>query len=156
MRKLLSENLALSAWRRKIYQLRICLRRQNFLSLDHPKTYKYMRRQWILIGQSILKTIRTIGDQKCPSRGSRNRTRTCAKSRPVTAGTVINRLIKCQINQKKWLNPEIKIFIIFGHVTGLGTVIVLLICTLQVKWTLGSNYFKLCKLFCLSFAYITD
>ena len=33
-----------------------------------------MRRQWILIGQSILKTIRTIGDKKCPSRGGRNRT----------------------------------------------------------------------------------
>ena len=27
-----------------------------------PKTYKYMHRQWILIGQSFLKTIRTIGD----------------------------------------------------------------------------------------------
>ena len=51
-----------------------------------------MRRQWILIGQSILKTIRTIGDKKCPSRGGRNRTRTCAKSRPATAGTVINGL----------------------------------------------------------------
>ena len=51
-----------------------------------------MCRQWILIGQSILKTIRTIGDKKCPSRGGRNRTRTCAKSRPVTAGTVINGL----------------------------------------------------------------
>ena len=40
-----------------------------------------MRRQWILIGQSILKTIRTIGDKKYPSRGGRNRMRTCAKSR---------------------------------------------------------------------------
>ena len=56
-----------------------------------------MRRQWILIGQSILKTIRTIGDKKCPSRGGRNRTRTCAKSRPVTAGTVINGLKKDRI-----------------------------------------------------------
>ena len=81
-------------WKRKIYNFRTCSRRQNFLSLDHPKTYKYMRRQWILIGQSILKTIRTIGDKKCPSRGGRNRTRTCAKSRPVTAGTVINGLNK--------------------------------------------------------------
>ena len=51
-----------------------------------------MRRQWILIGQSIRKTIRTIGDKKFPSRGGRNRTRTWAKSRPVTAGTVINGL----------------------------------------------------------------
>ena len=51
-----------------------------------------MRRQWILIGQSILKRIRTIGDKKCPSRGGRNRTRTCAKAQPVTAGTVINGL----------------------------------------------------------------
>ena len=51
-----------------------------------------MRRQWILIGQSILKTIRTIGDKKCPSRGGRNRTRMCAKSRPVMASTVINGL----------------------------------------------------------------
>ena len=51
-----------------------------------------MRRQWILIGQSILKTIRTIGDKKCPSGGGRNRTRACMKSRPVTAGTVINGL----------------------------------------------------------------
>ena len=57
-----------------------------------------MRRQWILIGQSILKTIRTIGDKKCPSRGGRNRTRTCAKSRPVTAGTVINGL------RNKWFS----------------------------------------------------
>ena len=55
-----------------------------------------MRRQWILIGQSILKTIRTIGDKKCPSRGGRNRTGTCAKSRPVTAGTVINGLSDIQ------------------------------------------------------------
>ena len=47
-----------------------------------------MRRQWILIGQSILKTIRTIGDKKCPSRGSRN------KTRPVMAGTVINGLMQ--------------------------------------------------------------
>ena len=45
-----------------------------------------MRRQWILIGQSFLKTIRTIGDKK------RNRMRVCMKSRPVLAGTVINGL----------------------------------------------------------------
>ena len=85
----MSEN---GAWRRKIYNLRICWCRQNVLSLDPPNTYKYMRRQWILIGQSILQTIRTIGDKKCPSRGGRNRTRTCVESRPVTAGTVINGL----------------------------------------------------------------
>ena len=88
----MSENLSAQRVEKKNLNFRICLCRQNFLSLDHPKTYKYMRRQWILIGQSILKTIRTIGDKKCPSRGGRNRTRTCAKSRPVTAGTVINGL----------------------------------------------------------------
>ena len=76
----------------KFIILRICLCRQNVLSLDSPNTYKYMHRQWILIGQSILKTIRTMGDKKCPSRGGRNRMRTCAKLRPVTAGTVINGL----------------------------------------------------------------
>ena len=32
-----------------------------------------------------------------------------------------------QINQKKWLYPKIKYFIIFRHVTEMGTVIVLLI-----------------------------
>ena len=32
-----------------------------------------MRRQWILIDESFLKTIRTIGDKKSPSRGGRNR-----------------------------------------------------------------------------------
>ena len=31
-----------------------------------------MRRQWIMIGQSFLKTIRTIWDKKCPSREGRN------------------------------------------------------------------------------------
>ena len=33
-----------------------------------------MRRQWILIGQSFLKTIRTIEDKIIPSRGGEKRT----------------------------------------------------------------------------------
>ena len=33
-----------------------------------------MRSKWILIGQSFLKTMRTIGDKKIPSRGGRTRT----------------------------------------------------------------------------------
>ena len=32
--------------------------------LGPPKTYKYMRSKWILIGQSFLKTMRTIGTKK--------------------------------------------------------------------------------------------
>ena len=34
-----------------------------------------MRRQWILIGQSFLKTIRTIEDKIIPSRGGETQTR---------------------------------------------------------------------------------
>ena len=34
-----------------------------------------MHRQWILIGQSFLKTIRTIEDKIIPSRGGEKRTR---------------------------------------------------------------------------------
>ena len=34
-----------------------------------------MRSKWILIGQSFLKTMRTIGDKKIPFRGGRTRMR---------------------------------------------------------------------------------
>ena len=55
--------------------LRICLRRQNVLSPDPPKTYKYMRRQWILISADLIFSDWSVQDKKCPSRGGRNRTR---------------------------------------------------------------------------------
>ena len=38
-----------------------------------------MRRQWILIGQSFLKTIRTIEDKIIPSRGGEKQTQPCGK-----------------------------------------------------------------------------
>ena len=43
------------------------VQKPSFLGLT--QTYKYMHRQWILIDQSLLKTIRAIGDKNIPSRG---------------------------------------------------------------------------------------
>ena len=40
--------------------------RQKLSFLGAPQTHKCMRRQWILIGQSFLKTVSTIGDKKAP------------------------------------------------------------------------------------------
>ena len=59
----------------------------------HPhKTYKYMPRQWILIGQSFLKTIKYNRGTKKPLLGSQRPISTCVKSRLVLAGTVISGL----------------------------------------------------------------
>lgn len=51
-------------------RMKTTLHRQKVLSLDPPKTYKYISRQWILIDQSFLKTIRAKG-QKIPFYGRR-------------------------------------------------------------------------------------
>ena len=41
---------------------------KGFLSKPHIRI-QHTRRQWILIGQSLKKTIRTIEDKNMPSRG---------------------------------------------------------------------------------------
>ena len=41
---------------------------KGFLSKPHT-SIQHTRRRWILIGQSLKKTIRTIEDQNIPSRG---------------------------------------------------------------------------------------
>lgn len=74
--------LKVQNWRVKIYtsthsasmliSFDIFLHRQKNYFLPPAKPYKYMHRPWILIGQSLLKTIRTIGDKKSPSRGRRS------------------------------------------------------------------------------------
>ena len=51
-----------------------------------------MRRQWILIGQSFLKTIRTIEDKIIPSRGEEKRTRHRGKGNPLRVFQEFNKL----------------------------------------------------------------
>ena len=51
-----------------------------------------MRRQWILIGQSFLKTIR-IEDQIIPSKGEENRTRHRGKGNPLRVFQEFNLLV---------------------------------------------------------------
>ena len=52
-----------------------------------------MSRRWILIGQSFLKTIRTIEDKNIPSKGGEEQT--CKKSQAVLGGMAVNGLSSC-------------------------------------------------------------
>ena len=47
---------------------------KNTQLTESKKTTQNMRRQWILIGQSFAKTIRTIEDKIIPSRGGEKQT----------------------------------------------------------------------------------
>ena len=65
-----------------------------------------MHRRWILIGQSFLKTVRTIEDKNIPSRGGEEQTRHCGKSEAAQSALNDNGLEggEAKSNYYGWVN----------------------------------------------------